>query len=153
SRSERRPRRRQRLLVRLDFAIEAGLEHDGFVPRGPESGRPEHYNLTELPSISYAARTRRNVREADGTVVLSLAPILTGGSALTFEYAAKVKKPVIHIHKSATDYSNVAMAVYGVNHSRSRELYDLTVLEVRRVMYPDLPPRQPIVPGRLVGTR
>jgi hypothetical protein len=32
-------------------------------------------------------------------------------------------------------------------------LYDLTVLEVRRVLYDDLPPKQPIAAGRLVGTR
>jgi Circularly permutated YpsA SLOG family len=62
---------------------------------------PEH-------PISYAVRIKRNVREADGTVVFSLDPILTGGSSLTFEYAAQVKKPGIHIHKSATDYSDEA---------------------------------------------
>jgi Circularly permutated YpsA SLOG family len=92
----------------LDFAIEVGLEHGGFVPRGrrAEDGRiSEQYHLIELSSISYAVRTKRNVREGDGTVVFSLDPILTGGNALTFEYAGQVKKPRIHIHKSATDYS------------------------------------------------
>jgi hypothetical protein len=49
--------------------------------------------------------------------------------------------------------ADAAMQVYGVSHSRSRELYDLTMLECRRVMYRDLPPRQPIAAGRLVGTR
>jgi hypothetical protein len=49
--------------------------------------------------------------------------------------------------------ADAAMQVYGVSHERSRELYDLTVLEVRRVLYPDLPPRQPIAAGRLLGTR
>jgi hypothetical protein len=95
----------------LDFAIEVGLEHGGFVPRGrrAEDGKiPEQYQPIELSSVSYAVRTKRNVREADGTVVFSLDPILTGGSALTFEYAAEVKKPRIHIHKSATDYSDEA---------------------------------------------
>jgi hypothetical protein len=80
----------------LDFAIEVGLERGGFVPRGrrAEDGRiPGQYHLTELSSISYAVRTKRNVREADGTVVFSLDPILTGGSSLTFEYAAQVKNP------------------------------------------------------------
>ena len=45
------------------------------------------------------------------------------------------------------------MAVYNLSRERSRELYDLTMLEVRRVMFDDLPPRQPIAAGRLVGTR
>ena len=45
------------------------------------------------------------------------------------------------------------MGVYNLSHERSRELYDLTMLEVRRVVYDNLPPRQPIVAGRLLGTR
>lgn len=49
--------------------------------------------------------------------------------------------------------ANAAMAVYGVNHFRSRELYDLTMLEVRRVLYDDLQQRAQIAPGRLFGTR
>jgi hypothetical protein len=49
--------------------------------------------------------------------------------------------------------ANAAMAVYGLTHSRSRELYDLSILEVRRVLYDALPARQPIAAGRLVGTR
>lgn len=97
----------------LDFAIEVGLEYGGFVPRGrrAEDGTiPEHYKLTELSSISYAVRTKRNVREGDGTVVLSLDPILTGGSSLTFEYATQVNKPRLHIHRAATDFSKDAFA-------------------------------------------
>jgi hypothetical protein len=46
------------------------------------------------------------------------------------------------------------MAVYGVSHDRSRELYDLTILELRRVLYDDVKRRQPtIIAGRLLGTR
>jgi hypothetical protein len=63
----------------LDFAIEVGLEHGGFVPRGrrAEDGRiSEHYHLTEFSSVSFAVRTTRNVREGDGTVVFSLGAAL-----------------------------------------------------------------------------
>ena len=49
--------------------------------------------------------------------------------------------------------ANAAMGVYNLSHERSRELYDLTMLEVRRVVYDNLSPRQPIVAGRLLGTR
>jgi len=45
--------------------------------------------------------------------------------------------------------ANAAMTVYGLSHSRSRELYDLIMLEVRRAMYDNLPRRQPIAAGRL----
>ena len=45
----------------LDFAIEAALEHGGFLPRGrrAEDGKiPDQYHLTELSSIYYAVRTK-----------------------------------------------------------------------------------------------
>jgi hypothetical protein len=49
--------------------------------------------------------------------------------------------------------ANAAMAVHNLTHARSRELYDLTMLEVRRVLYSQLKQRQNIVAGRLLGTR
>jgi DNA-directed RNA polymerase specialized sigma24 family protein len=49
--------------------------------------------------------------------------------------------------------ADAAMTVYGLSHSRSRELYDLSLVEIRRLMYYDLPPRPSIAPGRLLGTR
>jgi hypothetical protein len=49
--------------------------------------------------------------------------------------------------------ANAAMAVYSLSHERSRELYDLTLLSVRRLVYDDLPSRPLIAPGRLAGTR
>jgi hypothetical protein len=51
------------------------------------------------------------------------------------------------------DCADAAMAVYGLSHSRSRELYDLTMLEVRRVLYDDVKKRPQVVPGRLTGTK
>jgi Circularly permutated YpsA SLOG family len=66
----------------LDFAIEAGLEHGGYIPRGrkAEDGRiDDRYNLIELSTSSYPARTRRNI---DGT-------------RLTLELANKLGKPVL----------------------------------------------------------
>jgi hypothetical protein len=49
--------------------------------------------------------------------------------------------------------SNAAMLAFGLSHDRSRELYDLTLLEIRRLMYDDLPPRKPVHPNQLLGTR
>ena len=43
----------------LDFAIETGLEHGGYVPKGrkAEDGRiDDRYNLVELSTSSYPAR-------------------------------------------------------------------------------------------------
>jgi hypothetical protein len=61
----------------LDFAIETGLEHGGYVPRSrkAEDGRiDERYNLVELSTSSYPARTRRNIEESDGAGIFSLEP-------------------------------------------------------------------------------
>jgi hypothetical protein len=49
--------------------------------------------------------------------------------------------------------ADAAMAVYSLSHARSRELYDLTMLEVRRVLYDDVQRRPQVVPGRLTGTK
>ncbi len=87
----------------LDFAIEVGLAHGGYVPKGrkAEDGRiHEKYAVVELSSGSYPERTKRNVRESDGTIILSLNDKLSGGSALTLSYARHAKKPILHIHNS-----------------------------------------------------
>jgi Circularly permutated YpsA SLOG family len=84
----------------LDFAIARGLEHGGFVPRGrnAEDGRiADRYNLVELTTSSYPARTRRNIEESDGTVIFSLEHFLSGGTKLTRDYANKIGKPLLHI--------------------------------------------------------
>lgn len=49
--------------------------------------------------------------------------------------------------------ANAALAVFGIAHGRSRELYDLTMLEVRRVLYSGVQWRAQTHPGRLIGTR
>jgi hypothetical protein len=87
----------------LDFAIETGLEHGGYVPRGrkAEDGRiDDRYNLVELSTSSYPARTRRNIKESDGTVIFSLECLLSGGTKLTQDYANKLGKPVLHIYNT-----------------------------------------------------
>ena len=53
----------------LDFAVEVGLAHGGYVPkeRKAEDGRiHERYRLIELATNSYPERTKRDARESDG---------------------------------------------------------------------------------------
>jgi hypothetical protein len=92
--------------ARLDFAIEAGLEHGGYVTRGrkPEDGRiDDRYNLIELSTSSYPARTRRNIEKSDGTVIFSLERVLSGGTRLTLELA---NKPY-DVDLNVVDHTNV----------------------------------------------
>ena len=77
----------------LDFAIHVGLEHGGYVPKGrkAEDGKiAERYNLVELSTTSYPARTKRNTEESDGTVIFSLERLLSGGTKLTLGLANKL---------------------------------------------------------------
>ena len=84
----------------LDFALEHGLPHGGWCPRGrrAEDGVIEPgYELKETPETAYPQRTEWNVRDADGTVIFTVARELTGGSALTRELATEYRKPCLHL--------------------------------------------------------
>jgi hypothetical protein len=88
----------------LDWAIGHGVEHGGWCPRGrrAEDGAiPPRYRLTETPSESYEQRTEWNVRDSDGTVILSLSAALSGGSRTTAERARALGKPCVHLSRRA----------------------------------------------------
>ena len=88
----------------LDAAIKLGLPHGGWIPKGrmTEDGPlPERYNLQEMPTKSYPARTEKNIVVSDGTVILSRGK-LTGGSALTRKLARKHNCPCLHINLDKT---------------------------------------------------
>jgi len=81
----------------LDAAMEAGIPAGGCCPKGllSEDGPvPERYTLTELNSASYPARTERNVKDSDGTLVLNIGK-LTGGTKNTVEFSEKHGKPCL----------------------------------------------------------
>lgn len=80
----------------LDFAMEAGYSHGGWCPKGrkAEDGRiPTHYNLAETESEGYRQRTKRNVLESDGTLILNSGE-LGGGTLETLRIARRAGRPV-----------------------------------------------------------
>jgi len=84
----------------LDFAIEFGLAHGGWCPRGrraEDAPIDERYQLAETPSRRYAQRTEWNVRDSDATVVFTVLPAATGGTALTLAMARRLGKPCLHL--------------------------------------------------------
>jgi hypothetical protein len=90
----------------LDFAIARRIPHGGWCPRGrlAEDGAIEPcYELKETPETEYAQRTGWNVSDSDGTVIFTVAPELTGGSALTRDLAAALGKPCLHLSKMRAD--------------------------------------------------
>jgi hypothetical protein len=81
----------------LDVAIERGIPHGGWCPRGrlAEDGAiPARYQLTEHASPSYDDRTRQNVADADGTLILCLGEP-RGGTKLTLDEARRRAKPCL----------------------------------------------------------
>ncbi len=83
----------------LDFAIKHNILHGGWVPKGrkAEDGPlPERYQLKEMPTADYPKRTEQNVRDSDGTVIISRGG-LTGGSAFTMKMAMKHSRACLHL--------------------------------------------------------
>ena len=82
----------------LDWAIANGVPHGGWCPlgRSAEDGvLASQYDLKETPTARYVQRTEWNVRDSDATVIISLKPLLAGGSQKTLEFARKQKKPCL----------------------------------------------------------
>ncbi len=79
----------------LDAALQLNFPCGGWCPKGriAEDGPTSPlYSLEETPSDKYAERTEWNVRDSDGTLILTQGE-LTEGTALTLDYAKKHHKP------------------------------------------------------------
>jgi hypothetical protein len=81
----------------LDVALEIGIACGGWCPRGrrAEDGViAARYPLKETPAAEYAVRTEWNVRDSDGTLILTVGPP-TGGTRLTKSCAKRLGKPCL----------------------------------------------------------
>lgn len=81
----------------LDVALELGIPCGGWCPKGrrAEDGSiPELYPLKESPTANYAERTALNVKDSDGTLILSRGA-LRGGTALTKTFAERYRRPYL----------------------------------------------------------
>lgn len=92
----------------LDVALELGLPCGGWCPQGrraedgPLDGR---YPLTETPWWGYPQRTEWNIRDSEGTLVLTRGNP-DRGTALTIELATRLSKPYLVLdldHSPARD--------------------------------------------------
>jgi len=98
----------------LDVALELEIPCGGWCPKGRQAvdGRiPDRYPLTETPSADYRQRTRWNVRDSDGTLILAWGEP-TGGTLLTVEECRKLGKPYLVI--DLTDEANQPAAIQAV---------------------------------------
>ncbi len=118
----------------LDVALAGGLPIGGWCPKGrpAEGGKiPMIYPLQETPSPHYAQRTQWNVRDADGTLILTCNEP-TGGTALTIQTAQRMHKPFCVIDlMTPADPRDVASWIFHA---------DITILNVAG-------PRESLCPG------
>ncbi|MDX8338525.1 putative molybdenum carrier protein [Draconibacterium sp. IB214405] len=80
----------------LDACLQYSFPCGGWCPknRKAEDGKiPDLYPLEEMEESEYKARTRKNVIEADGTLILAPEK-LQGGTFLTKQFSIENNKPV-----------------------------------------------------------
>jgi hypothetical protein len=95
----------------LDVALEVGILCGGWCPRGrkAEDGTiPARYPLSETPSDDYSQRTPWNVRDSDGTLILSWGEP-ADGTLLTAQVCQEMDKP--HLVIDLRDETNLAAAI------------------------------------------
>jgi hypothetical protein len=83
----------------LDAAIELGIAHGGWIPKGrktEEGPLPAKYKLKEMGTTSYPKRTEQNILDSEGTLIFTFGK-LTGGSALTRKLAKTHGFPCLHV--------------------------------------------------------
>lgn len=147
----------------LDFAIEHRIDHGGWCPAGrlaADGVLDDRYWLKETDSSGYSQRTKRNVQDSDGTLIL-YRDMLEGGSLLTRRLALKLGKPFLELdltkpaiqHAIAwrdwlEDESIVRLNVAGPSERRCPGVY-LQALELLGVLWGFIPcsarPARPII--------
>jgi len=97
----------------LDFAIDYGYPHGGWTPRGREAEDgpiPLKYQLTEIPDGGYRQRTKRNVEDSDGTLIINIGA-LGGGSLATQTFVRKLGRPCFVVQLDAEELQQVAIQI------------------------------------------
>jgi hypothetical protein len=92
----------------LDFAMKFGIACGGWCPKGrkAEDGQiDKKYPLKEASDASYETRTKLNVQDSDGTLVLYDGK-LDDGTLLTAKLAQKLEKPLLKIDLSGEKDKN-----------------------------------------------
>lgn len=91
----------------LDAAIELGIPHSGWCPKGrrAEDGRiPDKYRLLETDDCGYVTRTEYNVCDADVTILfIASFDRISPGTAMTRVFCTTHQCPNIMVFRSNGD--------------------------------------------------
>ena len=99
----------------LDAALDAGATCGGWCTADciAEDGVIDsRYPLTPLPSGGYPERTRKNVSDSDGTLIIYFGS-LDGGTALTADYCRKLGRPCLSIDAAGRTPAEAAAPATG----------------------------------------
>ena len=119
----------------LDVALERGFPCGGWCPRGrkAEDGPiDESYPLDTTPSDDYPQRTEWNVRDSDGTLILTVGS-LTGGTKLTRALAETLGKPC-----RVVDLDRTADVTAAIDWLRNNSIAVLNVAGPRQSIQPEI---------------
>ena len=103
----------------LDVALALGIPCGGWCPRGrrAEDGPIDpRYPLRETPGSDPGERTRRNVADADATLILAPQP-LRGGTAATRDWAESLHKILLVIEPNASNAALASVAGWLAEHA------------------------------------
>ncbi len=105
----------------LDAALELGIPHGGWCPRGrlAEDGViPDRYLLRETATANYPERTEKNVVDSDATVLITRGKP-SGGTGYTGELARKKGRPllVIDLDRETPEAAAAALVDWIAAHS------------------------------------
>lgn len=94
----------------LDWALARGIPHGGWCPKGrlaSDGPLPAVYLLTETESAGYRQRTRRNVMDADASLIFNRG-MLRGGTMQTLRFAQAMRKPHLLVQLDAATATSAA---------------------------------------------
>lgn len=110
----------------LDAALKLDFPCGGWCPKGrlaEEGPIPRRYPLKETPLKQYPQRTRWNVRDSDGTLILTWGEP-QGGTRLTLQIAKKLKKPTCVMDLDLLSQASVGEVLQWI------EAYQIGVLNI-----------------------
>lgn len=131
----------------LDVALELEIPCGGWCPKGrkAEDGAiPPLYPVTETPSGNYRRRTEMNVRDSDGTLILTVGEP-EGGTQLTYNLTLRHDKPCLVVDLALSpnpgdvrawiERHNIrTLNVAGPRESRNPGIHDTAVGFLRAVL-------------------
>ena len=121
----------------LDAALKHGIDCGGWCPAGrlDEFGRiPEHYPLKEVAEGRFAERTRQNVRDSDGTVIIFRGE-LRGGTEQTVRFCESETRPYQLIDATKVSIEDASELIASFVYEK--KIATLNVAGPRQTEWPD----------------